>query len=122
MIFDYVLLCIKDNLLFVQVGEGICVELQGIVKSYVGNWVLYGVDFDIVFGEFVFFLGFLGCGKIMLLCVFVGFEGVDEGVVFLGGGDVFCVLMNKCDIGMVFQLYLFFLYLWVVENIVFGLW
>lgn len=50
----------------------------------VGGFVLWGVrycgivyDLVLVFGEVIVVIGFSGLGKIMLLCLLVGFEVVD---------------------------------------------
>lgn len=41
-------------------------------------------------------LGFLGCGKIMILCIIVGFNDVIFGDVYFDGKRINDVFVNKC--------------------------
>lgn len=93
-----------------------------VVQKYYGDYyVLCGIDLIICEGEFFLLLGLFGCGKIMFLCIIVGFEDIIDGVVLIDGQNMENVLVNCCFMNMVFQFYVIFLYLIVVENVVFGL-
>jgi len=47
-------------------------------------YVFDGFDFDLVVGELVVLFGLFGCGKMIVLCLFVGFEDVDVGCIIVG--------------------------------------
>lgn len=99
------------------------------LKDFVCGYVLQKVvqDFDLYFnvGDIGCLLGFLGCGKIIILCVIVGFELVLVGQIELGGEVILCfgfiLVLEKCWIGMVFQDYVLFFYFSVVDNVGFGI-
>lgn len=63
------------------------VEIQ--FKNFSKCWGSFvGVDdfnFMIVDKEFFVFLGFFGCGKIMMMCMIVGLEDVIEGDILVDG-------------------------------------
>lgn len=88
-------------------------KLFGIV------YVLYDINLVIVDKEFVVFVGLFGCGKFMLLWIIVGLEEIILGQIVIDGMDVSFVDLVDCGIFMVFQFYVFYLYLSVYENIVF---
>lgn len=50
-----------------------------VIKKYGEIQVIYGVDLIIEDGEFCVFVGLLGCGKFILLCMVVGFEEIILG-------------------------------------------
>lgn len=83
--------------------------------------VLKDINFDIYEGEFVVFVGLFGCGKLILLCMIVGFEMIISGDLFIGEKWMNDILLVECGVGMVFQFYVFYFYLLVVENMLFGL-
>jgi len=81
------------------------VWLCGLCKEFVGYLlvvVVDDVDFDIVDGEFFLMFGLFGLGKIMVLCIIVGFEEFMVGMVELVGVDMMCVLVYDCDVNIVF--------------------
>lgn len=51
-------------------------------------------------------MGFLGCGKIILLRIIVGFEELYLGIVIINGwvvvGKYDWIVLEKCNVGMVF--------------------
>jgi len=56
------------------------------MRIYFGIDVLVVNVFDLMIddGEFFVMVGLLGFGKMMVLWMFVGFEEVDVGVIFIG--------------------------------------
>lgn len=97
------------------------VVFQDVVKYYGIVIVVENMMLCIVDGELVVFFGFLGCGKIIILCMIGGFVDVIKGWIMVGGCDVIGLLLNWCNMGFVFQNYVLFLYMIVVQNVVFGL-
>lgn len=55
--------------------------LKLVSKSYDDLNILDDIDIDIELGYFYILLGFLGCGKIIILKLIVGFEYFDSGEV-----------------------------------------
>lgn len=53
------------------------------------------VSFEIEKGKFYIFLGLLGCGKIMILWLIVGFMEVLSGMIYFNGKRINDVLVNK---------------------------
>lgn len=43
------------------------IEVKNLVKKFYGQTVLYGIDFEVKFGEVVVIIGSSGFGKITLL-------------------------------------------------------
>lgn len=48
------------------------------------------------------FFGLFGCGKIILLCMIFGLEGVSLGLIWFGIDDVIYCVLNKCDVFIMF--------------------
>lgn len=59
-------------------------------------------EFEIEDGEFVVFVGLLGCGKFILLCMIVGLEDISMGDLCIGDCVVNDFDFVDCDIVMVF--------------------
>lgn len=57
----------------------------------------------------------------MLLWMVVGLEMLDCGCIWIGECDVIEVDFKDCDVVMVFQNYVFYLYMMVVQNMGFVL-
>lgn len=83
--------------------------------------VLDNINLYVKKGEFVIVLGFFGCGKIIFLCLIVGFQIVLEGEIKIVGKEIMQIFLYKCLVNIVFQKYVLFFYLNVFDNIVFGL-
>jgi putative spermidine/putrescine transport system ATP-binding protein len=96
-------------------------ELKKVSKSFSGIDAVHDFSLDIEKGTLVSFLGPSGCGKTTTLRMIAGFEQLDDGSIFLDGGDITGVPPNRRDIGMVFQAYALFPNKTVRENIAFGL-
>lgn len=73
--------------------------------------------FKIEDGEFFMLFGFLGCGKIIILCMIVGLELLIFGEILIDGEEVSQKLVSQCDIVFVFQMFVFYLYMNVCKNI-----
>ena len=84
------------------------IRLSDVQKYYGDYHALRGITADIKRGEFFSLLGPSGCGKTTLLRCIAGFEGVDGGVVSLGGKDMAGVPAHKRPTNMVFQSYAIF--------------
>lgn len=78
------------------------VELFGVTKCFGFMIVVDYVDLVVCFGEFLLLLGLSGCGKMMMLCMLVGFEQFDVGSVCIFGWEVVGVLLYRWDVNMVF--------------------
>src|SRR4051812_1744694 len=85
------------------------------------------VDLDLQPGEVVALLGPNGAGKTTVLRTLAGLQGVDQGRVTIAGhvvdepaAKVFLPAERR-SIGLVFQDYLLFPHLSVLENVAFGL-
>jgi ABC-type Fe3+/spermidine/putrescine transport system ATPase subunit len=72
-------------------------------------------------GELLTFLGPSGCGKTTTLRMVAGFEDPDEGRIFIGETDVTHLMVNRRNLGFVFQNYALFPHLSIYENIAYGL-
>lgn len=72
-------------------------------------------------GELVTFLGPSGCGKTTLLRMIAGFETPTEGRIRFDGRDVTEIMVNKRDIGFVFQNYALFPHMNIYDNVGYGL-
>jgi ABC-type uncharacterized transport system ATPase subunit len=98
-------------------------ELTGISKSFFGEVVLHGVDFDVRPGEVHAILGENGAGKSVLCSILAGLYRADAGIVSIGGRRV--ELRSPHDaleagVGMVYQEFRLVDDLTVAENVVLG--
>ena len=82
-------------------------HLQNITKTFIKDGVKFDavekVDLKINGGELLTFLGPSGCGKTTTLRMVAGFETPTSGSIFIDGRDVTNVMVNKREIGFVFQ-------------------
>ena len=69
-------------------GGDVLFRVRGLRKSFGGNVVLDGLDFEIHRGECLVVLGGSGSGKSVLLRHLNGLETPDEGTVELDGTDI----------------------------------
>jgi phospholipid/cholesterol/gamma-HCH transport system ATP-binding protein len=84
--------------------HGVSVQVRGLQKSFGGQRVLKGLDFDVQAGEVFVIMGPSGSGKTVLLKHLVGLEEPDAGDILIEGesirsGDV----LSKYRLAMVFQ-------------------
>lgn len=96
------------------------VEMQGIVKSFNGNLVLRGVDFELRPGEVHALMGGNGAGKSTLMKILQGVYTADGGEIRVNGN--LAVIRSPQDaknagIGMVFQEFSLIPALTVAQNI-----
>ncbi|MGZ9812389.1 ABC transporter ATP-binding protein [Pseudoroseicyclus sp. H15] len=97
------------------------IELRALHKWYGDYHALRGIDLKIRSGEFFSLLGPSGCGKTTLLRTIAGFEGFNDGAMYIDGKDMKGVAANHRPTNMVFQSYAIFPHLSVAENVGFGL-
>jgi len=76
-------------------SSNICLEVQGLVKSYGGRQVVNDLSFKVNDGEIVGLLGPNGAGKTTAFYMTVGLIRPDQGKVFFCGEDVTYVPMHK---------------------------
>jgi iron(III) transport system ATP-binding protein len=79
------------------------------------------VHLSVKSGEMVTFLGPSGCGKTTTLRMIAGFETPSSGKIRFGDRDVTDIMVNKRDIGFVFQNYALFPHMTVFDNVAYGL-
>ncbi|MCA3748622.1 MAG: sugar ABC transporter ATP-binding protein, partial [Rubrobacter sp.] len=100
--------------------EGVAVELKGIVKSFGGNAVLHGVDFELCKGEVHALMGGNGAGKSTLMKILEGVHAPDAGEVRVNGEPVEIRSPQEAQekgIAMIFQEFSLIPTLSVAENI-----
>ncbi|PLX35501.1 MAG: ABC transporter ATP-binding protein [Hyphomicrobiales bacterium] len=87
-----------------------------------GTRALEPMDLEVAGGETVVLLGPSGCGKTTLLRIIAGLEMPDKsGRVLFNGEDVTTKLIEKRNVGMVFQSYALFPNMSVRDNVAYGL-
>lgn len=97
------------------------VSISSLNKSYDDTQILFDINLDIFYGEFLTLLGPSGCGKTTLLRILGGFEGIDSGEVLLEGKSVVEIPPHKRTTNTVFQSYALFPHMNVYDNVAFGL-
>jgi nitrate/nitrite transport system ATP-binding protein len=88
--------------------------LKDVVKSYLGNPVLGGVNLNVAEGEFVAILGFSGTGKTTLISLIAGLLEPDSGEIAIRGERV---NGPGGETSLVFQSYSLFPWLTVEGNV-----
>lgn len=68
--------------------QGVRLSVRGLRKSYDGNEVLKGVDFEVNLGEIFVIMGPSGAGKSVLLKLIIGLEDADAGEILIEGQPV----------------------------------
>jgi multiple sugar transport system ATP-binding protein len=97
------------------------VDIGKVDKFFGSTQVLYGVEIEIVDGEFVVLVGPSGCGKSTLLRMIAGLEEISKGEISIGGRVVNNVPPKDRDIAMVFQNYALYPHMTVYDNMAFSL-
>jgi len=83
---------------------GVGVQVRGLRKSFDGQEVLKGLDFDVRPGEIFVLMGPSGSGKTVLLKHLVGLEEPDAGEILIEGKPIQSPeVMNQYRMAMVFQ-------------------
>src|SRR2546428_168967 len=84
--------------------QGVSVEVRGLRKSFRGQEVLKGLDFEVKPGEVFVIMGPSGSGKSVLLRHIIGLETPDSGEILVEGKPMHGPeLMDKYRLAMVFQ-------------------
>src|ERR1700756_5339425 len=104
-------------------GHGAAVRIENCGKTFAdGTRALEPATLDIARGETLVLLGPSGCGKTTMLRIIAGLEAPDAGGrVLFDGKDMTGVVIEKRNVGMVFQSYALFPNMSVAENIGYGL-
>jgi iron(III) transport system ATP-binding protein len=100
-------------------------ELDGVAKSYEGEFAVEDLSLAVQDGELLTLLGPSGCGKTTTLRLLAGLETPTEGTIRIDGEVVatpeHAVPPEERSVGMVFQDFALFSHLSVRENVAFGL-
>jgi phospholipid/cholesterol/gamma-HCH transport system ATP-binding protein len=84
--------------------HGVSVQVRGLRKSYGGQEVLLGLDFDVRPGEIFVIMGPSGSGKTVLLKHLIGLEEPDAGEILIEGQSIQSPeVMSQYRMAMVFQ-------------------
>jgi phospholipid/cholesterol/gamma-HCH transport system ATP-binding protein len=84
--------------------QGVGVQVRGLCKSFNGNEVLKGVDFQVNPGEIFVLMGPSGSGKSVLLKHVIGLEEPDAGEILIDGQSIQSPeVMDRYRLAMVFQ-------------------
>jgi len=84
--------------------QGVSVQVRGLRKSFNGQEVLKGLDFEVKSGEVFVIMGPSGSGKSVLLKHIIGLEMPDAGDILIEGEPIQgAEVMNKYRLAMVFQ-------------------
>lgn len=103
----------------------VSISLQHLTKTFIKNNALFtavdDINIEVNHGELITFLGPSGCGKTTTLRMVAGFEEPTNGAIKFDNKDVTRVMVNKRDIGFVFQNYALFPHMTVFDNVAYGL-
>jgi len=84
--------------------QGVRLSVRGLRKSYDGNEVLKGIDFEVNPGEIFVIMGPSGAGKSVLLKLIIGLEDADQGEILIEGQPIKSPeLTTRYRLAMVFQ-------------------
>src|ERR1044071_3969047 len=84
--------------------QGVRVTVRGLRRSFDGQPVLMGLDFEVERGEVFVVMGPSGSGKSVLLRHIIGLEIPDEGEILIEGESIQSPgVMDKYRMAMVFQ-------------------
>ncbi|HEY1719531.1 MAG TPA: ATP-binding cassette domain-containing protein [Verrucomicrobiae bacterium] len=85
-------------------NSGVSLQVRGLRKSFDGQEVLKGVDFEVQPGEIFVIMGPSGSGKSVLLKHLIGLEPPDAGEILINGESVQSEeIASKYRMAMVFQ-------------------
>lgn len=99
-------------------NKSVRLEVRGLRKSFDGEPVLKGINFQVEPGEIFIIMGPSGCGKTVLLKHIIGLEIPDEGEILIEGESIQGEqIMDKYRMAMVFQSGALFNSLTVAENV-----
>ena len=87
-----------------QSQYGVKLEVRGLRKSFDGQEVLRGLDFEVQPGEIFVLMGPSGSGKSVLLKHLIGLEAPDAGEILINGESIMTPeIAGKYRMAMVFQ-------------------
>jgi phospholipid/cholesterol/gamma-HCH transport system ATP-binding protein len=85
-------------------NSGLSLQVRGLSKSFGGNEVLKGIDFEVHPGEIFVIMGPSGSGKSVLLKHLIGLEAPDAGEILINGESVeSSEVASKYRMALVFQ-------------------
>jgi len=96
------------------------IKIENLSKKW-GSFSLKNISFNVRKGEYFVILGPTGSGKTLLLETIAGFHKVDDGRLFIDGKDITTLTPNERKIGFVYQDYMLFPNMSVLDNIAYGL-
>ena len=98
--------------------SGVSLQVRGLCKSFNGQAVLNGIDFEVQPGEIFVIMGPSGSGKSVLLKHLIGLESPDAGEILINGESIQTPeIASKYRLAMVFQSGALFNSLTVGENV-----
>ena len=98
--------------------QGVRVTVRGLRRSFDGQPVLKGLNFEVERGEVFVVMGPSGSGKSVLLKHIIGLETPDQGEILIEGESIQSPgVMDKYRMAMVFQSGALFNSLTVGENV-----
>jgi phospholipid/cholesterol/gamma-HCH transport system ATP-binding protein len=98
--------------------SGVSLQVRGLRKSFGGQVVLDGIDFDVQPGEIFVIMGPSGSGKSVLLKHLIGLEVPDAGEILINGESIQTPeIASKYRLALVFQSGALFSSLTVGENV-----
>jgi len=98
--------------------SGVSLQVRGLRKSFNGQTVLDGIDFNVQPGEIFVIMGPSGSGKSVLLKHLIGLETPDAGEILINGESIQTPeIASKYRLAMVFQSGALFNSLTVGENV-----
>jgi len=85
-------------------NSGVSLQVRGLRKSFDGQEVLKGIDFEVKPGEIFVIMGPSGSGKSVLLKHLIGLEPPDAGEILINGESIESPeVADKYRLAMVFQ-------------------
>ena len=98
--------------------SGVSLQVRGLRKSFDGQTVLNGIDFEVQPGEIFVIMGPSGSGKSVLLKHLIGLESPDAGEILINGESIQTPeIASKYRLALVFQSGALFNSLTVGENV-----
>jgi phospholipid/cholesterol/gamma-HCH transport system ATP-binding protein len=98
--------------------SGVSLQVRGLRKSFDGQTVLDGIDFEVQPGEIFVIMGPSGSGKSVLLKHLIGLEAPDAGEILINGESIQTPeIASKYRLALVFQSGALFNSLTVGENV-----
>jgi sulfate transport system ATP-binding protein len=97
------------------------IRVSDVSKTFGSLKAIDSLSLDVDTGSLVALLGPSGCGKSTLLRMIAGLESLDEGKIYINGGDATELPVQRRNVGFVFQHFALFKHRTVRDNIGFGL-